>query len=173
MQWYEQNYVSRRDWILDNLSALNLTAEETVLVLLIDFMNEHAQPISIDTLAHQSGMSVNAVNQAVSLLCAQHYLDIKASAKAVHFSLNGLFETDTAAAANVLDASLFDLFEAEFGRPLSSSEMQKISEWNKTTDRRIIIKALREASTYQHLSLPYVEKILIDWKRKGTGQKQP
>lgn len=170
MQWYEQNFVNHRDWILDNLAALNLTPQETVIALLIDFMNEHHMDISIDSLASQSGMKVEEVNQTVSVLCARHYLDIRASSKSIRFLLNGLFETDTAASENVLDSSLFDVFEAEFGRPLSPNEMQKISEWNKTIDRRIIIKALREASTYQRLSLPYIEKILLDWKKAGVSK---
>ena len=40
MQWYEQRFVNHRDWILDHLEYLGLDAEETVIVLLIDFMNE-------------------------------------------------------------------------------------------------------------------------------------
>ncbi len=45
--------------------------------------------------------------------------------------------------------------------------MQKISDWNKVTDKRLIIAALREASAYQHLNLGYIEKILSDWKQKN------
>ena len=94
------------------------------------------------------------------------YLDIKASARAVVFDLSGLFETDVARVENILDRSLIDTFETEFGRTLSQNEMQKISDWNKVTDKRLIIAALREASAYQHLNLGYIEKILSDWKQK-------
>jgi initiation of chromosome replication len=80
--------------------------------------------------------------------------------------LSGLFETDVARVENILDRSLIDTFETEFGRTLSQNEMQKISDWNKVTDKRLIIAALREASAYQHLNLGYIEKILSDWKQK-------
>ena len=47
-KWYEQNYVSHRDWILDNMENLGLDCNEVVLVLLIDFMNEHHQEIDLE-----------------------------------------------------------------------------------------------------------------------------
>jgi DNA replication protein len=46
--------------------------------------------------------------------------------------------------------------------------MQKISEWNRTNDKKLILLALREASAYQKKNFAYVDKILSDWKQKGT-----
>ncbi|MBQ1468881.1 MAG: DnaD domain protein, partial [Solobacterium sp.] len=91
---------------------------------------------------------------------ARKYLDIKASSKRIRFVLDGLFEANTARDRSVMDVSLFELFEQEFGRTLSQKEMQKISDWNREYERKQIIDALREASTYQKLSLSYVEAIL-------------
>ena len=71
-----------------------------------------------------------------------------------------------------MDASLFDAFETEFGRTLNPREMEKISEWNRTIDKRLILYALRQASAYQQLSIAYVDKILSDWQKKGmTAEK--
>ena len=50
--------------------------------------------------------------------------------------------------------------------------MQKIAEWNRTTDKKMIFYALREASAYQKLSFSYIDKILQDWKKKGLTLKQ-
>lgn len=91
-----------------------------------------------------------------------------ASAANVRFILDGLFDTDTDKQANVMDSSLFDLFETEFGRPLSQKEMEKISEWNRTTDKQLIVYALREASIRQKMKIPYIDKIISEWKRKGV-----
>lgn len=167
MKWYEQNYVNHRDWILDNLQFLGMDAKETVLVLLIDFMNEHHMKITMEELHKRSGFSNEEVDQTISVLCAKKYLEIQASSRSVRFLLNGLFETDVARDERILDSSLFDTFETEFGRPLTSNEMAKISEWNRTTDKKMIIYALREASAYQKKSLSYIEKILTEWKDKG------
>ena len=38
--------------------------------------------------------------------------------------------------------------------------MQKISDWNRVYDRKMILNALREASTYQKMSLGYIESVL-------------
>jgi DNA replication protein len=167
MKWYEQNFVNRRDWILDHLELLGLEADETVLVLLIDFFNEHNIPVTMEILHKKTGLTMDQVDQSISTLCAKKYLEIRASAKKVRFILNGLFETDTARSERVLDSSLFDTFETEFGRPLSNMEMTKISDWNRTTDKKLILYALRQASAYQHLSINYIDKILNDWKTEG------
>lgn len=167
MKWYEQNFVNRRDWILDHLELLGLDANETILVLLIDFFNEHNIPVTMEILHKKTGLTVEQVDQSISTLCAKKYLEIRASAKKVRFILNGLFDTDTARSERVLDSSLFDTFETEFGRPLSNMEMTKISDWNRTTDKKLILYALRQASAYQHLSINYIDKILNDWKTEG------
>ena len=100
---------------------------------------------------------------------ARRYLTIRASGGNVAFRLDGLFSTDTAKEKNVLDASLFETFESEFRRTLSQQEMEKISEWSRTYDKKLILEALRQASMYQKLNLPYVEKILIRLSEKGAG----
>lgn len=168
MKWYEQKYVNHRDWILDNLQLLGMSSDETVMVLLIDFMNEHHEKITMEALSQKSGLSMEKTDEVISVLCAKKYLEIRVSSQSVHFLLNGLFETDIARDERILDSSLFDIFESEFKRPLTNNEMQKISDWNKTTDKKLIIYALREASAYQKMSLPYIEKILSEWKEKGV-----
>ena len=164
MEWYEQRFVNHRDWILDHLELLGLDSNETILVLLIDFLNEHQMDITMELLHKKTGISLDEVNQTVSVLCAKNYLKITAAAGTIHFVLDGLFKTDIARDQNILDHSLFDVFETELQHTLTSREMEKISEWNRTTDRKLILYALREASTYQKLSLPYVESILKRWK---------
>jgi DNA replication protein len=168
MKWYEQNFVSHRDWVLDHLELLGLDAKETVVILMIDFCNEHQVAISLDLLAKKCSLSEEELNEVLSVLAAKKYLSIKASAKGISFNISGLFETETAHREAVLDSSLYDIFEQEFGRTLSPVEMQKISEWNRTNDKKLILLALREASAYQKKNFAYVDKILSDWKQKGT-----
>ena len=168
MKWYEQNFVNHRDWVLDHLDLLALEPKETVAVLLIDFLNEHHYEISMDLLEKKTGFSEAELNEVLSVLIAKKYLTIKASAKEIYFNINGLFETNIARDAAILDSSLYDVFESEFGRPLSTVEMEKISEWNRTTDKKLIMLALREASAYQKKSFAYIDKILSEWKKNGT-----
>ncbi len=167
MKWYEANYVNHRDWILDNLDLLGLDAKETVIVLLIDFMNEHKMPVTVDTLSVKTGFTDKETEQIISALCMRKLLEIKAVKRSVRFILDGLFETDIAKSERVMDQSLFETFESVFGRTLSRKEMDRINEWNRTTQKELIIYALREASAYQALSIEYVDKVLTEWKKKG------
>ncbi len=160
MKWYEQKYVDHRDWILDNYEHLKLSPGEFLVVMVIDFYNQNRIPISMDVLQKKTGMDRETLNQVISVLCARKYLEILASSKSVQFVLNGLFDTDTAKDVRVTDSPLIELFEEEFGRPMTSNEMQKISEWNRIYSRKAIIYALREASAYQKRSLSYVESVL-------------
>ena len=171
MKWYEQRYVNRRDWVLDHLEYLGLSERETVLVLLMDFMNENRIPITIEALAQKTGMSEKDVDETVSVLYAKKYLDIRASGKRVSFRLDGLYETDVAREENVIDRSVFELFESELKRPLTQKDMEKITDWNRTYEKRLIILALREASIYQTVTLPYIDKILRDWSAKGLSEQ--
>ncbi len=167
MKWYEQNYTSHRDWILDHLEYLGLNEKETVIVMLIDFFNEHHMDITMDALCRKTGMTQEAMNQEISVLCARKYLEIRASSKKISYHLDGLFDASIARDREIMDTSLFDVFESEFCRPLSQLEMQKISDWNRSIDRRLIVYALREASAYQKLNTTYIERILKEWQMKG------
>lgn len=171
MKWYEQNFVNRRDWVLDHLELLGLSISEAIIVLLIDFCNSNHLEITMDFLQQKTGVSMEEVDKVVSVLCAKKYLEIRASNKNVRFLLDGLYETNIAQDQKILDSPIFDVFETEFGRPLNQKEMQKISDWNRSMDRKLILYALREASAYQKKNLSYIESILTSWKKKGYTAK--
>lgn len=168
MKWYEQRYVSHRDWILDHLELLGLDADEAVIVLLIDFMNEKGLEVSSASLAAKTGKTEEETERIIAVLCAKQYIEIKVSRTEIRWSLDRLFDTDVARVSGIADSSLFDIFESEFGRTLNEKEMEKISDWNRTTDKKLILYALRTASAYRKLNLAYIDRILSDWKNKGV-----
>lgn len=63
----------------------------------------------------------------------------------------------------------FNSLEAEFGRPLSSMEMQIVNDWlDKDGYSAEMIKlALKQAVLNSALSLNYMERILQSWNRQG------
>ncbi|MEG0176502.1 DnaD domain-containing protein [Anaerorhabdus sp.] len=171
MKWYKQTYVNHRDWILENLEVLGLSLQETVLVLLIDFFNANQIQVTMDALSKKTGLTQTEVDKVLSILVAKKYLEIRATNRQVSFILDGLFDTEVAKTQNALNSSLFDLFETEFARPLSNSEMMKLSDWVKTMDSKLVVYALREASMYQKISMNYIQKILQTWSEKGITAK--
>ena len=64
---------------------------------------------------------------------------------------------------------VFATLESEFGRPLSSMEMQIVNDWlDKDDYSAVMIKlALRQAVMNSALNLQYMERILQSWARQG------
>lgn len=69
--------------------------------------------------------------------------------------------------------NLFDIFEKEFGRTLSSIEYEIINGWKENNySEEIIILSLKEAVYNGVFNLRYIDKILFDWNKKGIKTKE-
>lgn len=83
-----------------------------------------------------------------------------------------LNENDQEAAVKVENTNsrveTFNQLEAEFGRPLSSMELQIVNDWlDKDNYSAIMIKlALRQAVMNSALNLQYMDRILQSWDRQ-------
>lgn len=170
-KWYQEPFFDPSSWIFENLMHLNLSAEEALVVLMINYMNEKHQKISNEILSKRTGLSFEQLDRVIGTLCAKKYLDIKATSRNVVFQLNGLFESEMAKRESSNSTSLFDAFETEFGRPLSQIEMQMLSDWIKEMDSKLILYALKEASIYDSLNMNYISRILSDWNAKGITSR--
>ena len=87
------------------------------------------------------------------------------------FNIDGVFEDDKDKAIP-FDQSLFELYETEFGRPLSQMELQRMADWLNTYEQKLISYALREALTYDHKSFDYIERILVEWKKRNLTAEE-
>ena len=166
-QWWKESYVNTRDWILDKYEIFNLSPQEGILVLIIDFLNAKNIPISLEVLAEKSCMSLELCDKALNMLCAKKYLIIQVKESHIEFDLSGLYSADCEKPMDVFNQSIFDLYESEFARPLTKSESQRLSEWITSYDEKLIVYALREAIMYKKISFNYISKILADWEKKG------
>lgn len=69
-------------------------------------------------------------------------------------------------------SNIFSIFEQEFGRTLSPMEYEIIEGWlDDNISFELIIEALKESVYNGVNSLRYIEKILLDWKKKGYKNK--
>ncbi len=168
MKWYKQNYVQRRDWILEHIELLNLSSSEFQLIMLIDYWNSNGEEIVQEKLCKKMGIDQSKVDKLLSLLMAKKYLKIQPSSTGAKFILDGLYETEVARVENVLNQSVHDVFESEFARPLTQQEMEQLNHWVKQENSKLVIYALKEASMYQALSFKYIDKILRAWREKGV-----
>lgn len=169
-KWYEKHYINKIYWIIDQLENLKLTSEEALLVLLIQYLNESQKPIDYHLLASKMKVDVEHIDELLSGLMEKAYLEVIVSNQKIEFNLEGVFEEEVK--DNSFNESLFEQFQSEFGRPLSSVELQRLSEWIEQYDLKLITYALREAVAYDHLNFNYIDRILYTWKSKGiTAEK--
>ncbi|MCE4957049.1 DnaD domain protein [Macrococcoides caseolyticum] len=66
--------------------------------------------------------------------------------------------------------AVFERFEAAFARPLTPIEIETISHWIDTDHHSatLIIAALNEASSHNKLSIKYIDRILLNWKKRNV-----
>lgn len=66
---------------------------------------------------------------------------------------------------------IFALFEREFARTLSPLECEILVKWTDEDkhSKELIEAALREAVFSDKLSFRYIDRILLDWQRKGIS----
>lgn len=173
MNLFNQPFFNRRNWILENLEELNLTLEESMVVLFIDYFNEFQRNVDIVSLSKKLNMDGEHVDRILNQLIQKGYLRIEAINRRMVYQLDGLYtHTEDAKPCDVNTyKTLFELYEQEFKRPLSQNESQIISEWISKYDLKAIEYALREAVIYEKMSFSYVDKILRDWKEKGFTAK--
>lgn len=168
MDW-NAPYFDRRTWLLSELAALNITADEALTLLLIDYFNGLHQLITHDVIAAKLHCDSDQVDELFASLTDKGYLQIVLKEGRLVFDISGVYTSQHTIAQSVQSVSLFDEFETEFGRPLSSSEMQRLSSWLDTYDQQLILYALYEAGVYDKRSLDYIERILAEWKRRGLS----
>ncbi len=66
-----------------------------------------------------------------------------------------------------IDDSIFTTIEKEFGRTLSSSEVEFIKAWASNFDTSLIASAVKEATLNGVPSVRYIDRILYEWDKKG------
>ncbi len=170
-KWWNKRFINRRDWILDNLTELSLTSDETLVILMIDFLNQHMITITHGILAEKFKKDSDEIDDILSHLTAKGYLSLQFDQGKIIFSIDGVFD-DHKEKSIAFDQSMFDLFESEFGRPLSQTELQRMSDWLENYDQKLIGYALREAVTYDRKSFDYIDRILVEWKKTGMSAEQ-
>ena len=68
---------------------------------------------------------------------------------------------------------IFSKFESEFGRTLSPIEYELINGWQEFGyNKELILEALRESILNGVTNLKYIDRILIEWDKKGIKNKE-
>ena len=162
--WWNRNYVNRRDWMLENLSSVNVNPSEFVILQMIDFCNSNRLELSMERLVDQTGMDVSVVNQSIASLNQKGYLVVRAVGHVIEFNIDGVFKNHEQ--EEYVNKDLFEIFESEFGRLLSQADLMTLSRWSQLYEEDMILDALREAIIAQKVAMQYINGILVNKARQ-------
>lgn len=151
-------YFDKIRWILSHLKELDISSNETVVLLSIVVLKEKGLAVNNETINSLTPLTAKQVDDAITLLASKHYLEIKVCASEVSFHIDKIFELKKEVNNDVID--LFQIFEEEFSRMLTQNELVRLNEWIETYSKDEIIHALRQASIYRNLHFNYIDKIL-------------
>lgn len=191
MQWIEAGQTEVPTLLLKYYRKLGLSNDELVLVMqLKSHMDRGDYFPDLDGIAQAMDISKNNAFKAVHQLMQKKLLSIetKQDDKGVTedaYSLTLLWEKlmvlmkqkETVAEVKQEEKdekNLYSIFEAEFGRPLSPIEIDSLIMWTEEDNfsAELIQLALREAVLSQVYSFKYIDRILLNWKKKNIRTKE-
>lgn len=158
--WWTKNYINRRDWMLDNMENLQLSSNQLLVLMMIDYYNTYNNTLSQQILENKTGLDSETMNAVVASLIQLELLKVEVKGAEVHFNIDNVFDTEFE--KKELPQNMFEVFEVEFGRTLSQKELEKLNEWIQIYSEMEILEALRKAIIYQKTSLNYIEAILVN-----------
>ena len=153
-KWYKESYFNGINWILENFDKLHLSAHEALVLMLIELANRNNR-----------GYDNNRIDSIIASLAEKKYLSIKPSKKGISFDISMLYEFDPEAYTIAENHNIYNIAEEFFSRPLSPTELQKISDLCTDFGDNKVIDAFRTAEAYRKRSLAYVETVLNNEKK--------
>lgn len=164
-------------YFLKMYKELGLNIDEFVLLIyLYDKNNTIFNP---ELISNDLNLDLLMVMQGISNLEDKGLISVKTVKNESNImeeviSINPLFDKITLKVIEDLnqneeeEINIHELIEREFNRRLSPLEHEVIDEWERNNFSKSLIKeAVKEASINGVNNLRYIDKILIEWARKG------
>ncbi len=162
--------------LFKNYRKLNITDSE--LIVLIYLINTDLS-FNPKKIAQDLEFKLNEIMELINSLIEKDILKIDIVNKKVREELINLEQLYKKLGFIIINdeikvntKNIFDNFEREFGRTLSPMDYEIISDWQKNYPDDLILLALKEAVFNGVNNLRYIDKILIDWNKKGIKNEQ-
>lgn len=184
--WTEQLQITIPQLFFKHYSEMNIQDDEALIILhLLTFEQEGIDFPTPNDLMQRTNFQLTAISQIIQRLMQKGFVEISQSTDesgrlAEKYSIYPLWERlldllqskaqQQVSSANKLDeAKIFQLFEQELGRLLSPMEIETIGMWMDLDQHspEIIKAALKEAVLADKVNLRYIDRILIEWKKRN------
>ena len=163
------------EYLLKYRSELNLEMDE--FILLVYLINQRdLVAFDVNDLSSKLYIESNRVLELISSLNEKNYISIemkKTNGVIEEFISTDLFFNKMESMIistkdEVSSNDIYSIFESEFGRTLSPTETEIISNWIESDIPEELIKeALKEAILSGVHNMRYIDKILFEWTKKG------
>ena len=169
------NNVTIPDYLLKYRKDLNLDIDEFILLVYLINQKELVM-FDVNNLSSKLYIESNRVLELISSLNEKNYISIEMkktngvieeyiSTELFYNKIEGILLSNEEDSTN---NDIYSLFESEFGRTLSPTETEIISNWMESDISEELIKeALKEAILSGVHNLRYIDKILMEWTKKG------
>lgn len=180
-------YVDMNKLILERYSKLNLTSEETLLLLsLIELYKNNNTTLSVNSLAKKVNVTTdvcsNSLNGLLNKGLVTLNIEYTKSGKAKEvFNLDDLIITlekmfleeiknDKISKSENLIKEMIELIEASFNKTLTPYELEIILTWVEAGETiNTIKKALDIALSKNNTNLKYLDKIVLNSKKQDDN----
>jgi DNA replication protein len=174
-------FVDLRLALIDRYKDLNLNENEVMVLLVVDYLiKKGVTIIAPETLANKMVMDVKTIDATFLGLINKGMINVKED---LTTSLDGLykrlldgFKIERGKINNYTKEesdNLYSLFENEFGRPLSSVEIDIMRSWMENGYSVDLIKeALKEAVNAKAKNIKYVDRILLSYQQEKEIKKE-
>lgn len=157
---YKTPYFDKIKWILEYFDKLNLTTNETLVLILIEYAHESGIKESIEYICSKMGLKIDEIDSILSDLVKKQYITLNDGGYS--FNINNVFEFDPSRYEVINNQDSFHIFEEFLNRPLSGDDLTKISNLVNQYGEDNVIDALRKAEAYEKHSISYVESVLVN-----------
>mgnify|MGYP004451578105 CR=1 FL=1 len=145
-------------------------------MLLIYFMNQDCPILDVNDIHNVTFMEPKIILQSFKALSIKGLISTKVTP--VKDKISETIDLTNVYRAMVSDINydikkkseknIFEVFEKEFGRTLSPMEYEIINGWlSNQLSEELILGALKEATYNGVSSLRYIDRILLEWSKKG------
>lgn len=181
-----ERYTVLRTRVLENYHQLDITNHEMMLLIhIVSFQAQGEDFPALSRLKERMNYSDTEIYAGIEGLIDKNIIQIKThknqqgqvaeyySLAPLYYKLDQLKQVDNheqeARETAEKEESVFNLIQDEFSRQLSPIEYQMVAEWMTKDhfDPDTIKEAVKEAVLNQAYSLRYINRILIDWRKKG------
>ena len=171
-EFFSSKNIIINKYLIDISMKHNLSLKE--FILLSYLQNGYCNSLDIEAISKDTSLDTNSVMEALNGLTLKNLLVIESSTVKdnILVNLDNLYkeisELIEVKEKKDINENIFEIFESEWGRPMSPTQLELINAWlDRGISEELIVGALREAVYNNVLNFRYIDRIIYEWDSKG------